>query len=87
MLQLQPHQTVKLHLIVPLVQSLGTVLSTGLVPGNEGDRKQGLFFFFFFALEELTLWLRRKKEGEEAIGESEKNLDTVTYSEGLRTKC
>lgn len=42
---------------------------------------------FFFALEELTLWLRRKKEGEEAIGESEKNLDTVTYSEGLRTKC
>lgn len=44
-LQLQPHQTVKLHLIVPLVQALGTVLSTGLVPGNEGDRKQGLFFF------------------------------------------
>lgn len=84
MLQLQPHQTVKLHLIVPLVQALGTVLSAGLVPGNEGDRKQGLFFF---ALEELTLWLRRKKEGEEAIGESEKNLDTVTYSEGLRTKC
>lgn len=46
MIQLQPHQIVQLHLIFPLLQALGTVLSTSLVPGTEGNRKQaGLIFF------------------------------------------
>ena len=39
--QLQPHETVKLHLIVPLLQSLETVLPTGFKPGNESYRKRG----------------------------------------------
>ena len=55
--QLQPHKIMKLHLIVPLLQTLGDCFTHWISTFHEGNRKQ----LQFFSLKELTLWLRRQK--------------------------